>query len=85
MSKLRLGFYPYTYARISVMKSLLITPDRWASLVKMGFNEILRYLQDSGYKEEIDALGVEKQNLAALELALNKNLMRTFKKLHKKY
>ncbi len=83
MAKLRLGFYPYTYARISVMKGELIRPEKWESLLKMGVNELLRYLQDTGYKAEIDSLGVQKRNLAALENALNSNLMRTFNKLNK--
>tara|TARA_Y100000310_G_C20689121_1_gene821029 strand:- start:1181 stop:2173 length:993 start_codon:yes stop_codon:yes gene_type:complete len=81
MSKLRLGFYPYTYARLAVMKGDLIKQTQWDNLLKMGINELLRYLQDSGYKTEIDALGMDKRNLASLENALNTNLMRIFTKL----
>ena len=83
MTKLRLGFYPYAYARVSVMKSELVKPLQWQSLLKMGTSEILRNLQDGNYKVEIDELGVEKRDLAALEMALNKNLMRTFTKLRR--
>ncbi|MDP7116427.1 MAG: V-type ATPase subunit [Candidatus Woesearchaeota archaeon] len=81
MAKLRLGFDPYTYARISVMKGSLIKQQQWQNLIKMGLNEIMRYLQDSGYKEEIGSLGVEKRDLAQLEMALNNNLMKVFSKL----
>lgn len=81
MAKLRLGFYPYTYARVSVMKSELIRPPQWQNLLKMGANEILRYLQDGGYKTEIDELGADQRDLAALEMTMNRNLMRTCAKL----
>jgi V/A-type H+/Na+-transporting ATPase subunit C len=78
---LRLGFYPYTYARVAVMKGSLIKPDQWHSLLKMGVNELLRMLQDGNYKKEIDELGADKRNLTALEMALNKNMIRTLAKL----
>ncbi len=77
---LRLGFYPYTYARVSVMKSELIKAEKWHGMLKMGVNELLRVLQDGNYKSEIDELA-DKRNLAALEMALNKNMMRTLAKL----
>ena len=47
----------------------------------MGPNEILRSVEDSGYKEEIASMGIGKQSIASIEIALNKNLVRTFKKL----
>ncbi len=79
--KFWLGFDPYTYARVSVMKGELLKQQQWHSLLKMGTNEMLRYLQDANYRQEIDELGVEKRDLTALEIALNKNLVRTFAKL----
>ena len=81
MSNLRLGFNPYTYARVAVMKSELIRKDEWHSMLKMGFHEVLRTLQDGGYREEITGLELQRLQLAALEGALNRNLMRTFEKL----
>jgi len=78
---LRLGFYPYTYARVSVMKSDLIKPAEWHGMLKMGVNELLRMLQDGNYKTEIDELGADKRDLTSLETALNNNMMRTLAKL----
>tara|TARA_Y100000310_G_scaffold117117_1_gene115823 strand:+ start:1217 stop:2146 length:930 start_codon:yes stop_codon:yes gene_type:complete len=65
------------------MKGALIKREQWAQLLKMGPNELLRWLQDSGYKPEIDELGVEKRDLTQLEMALTKNLMRALEKLHR--
>src|SRR3989338_8225110 len=82
-SKLRLHFYPYTYARVSVMKGALLGKMQWQSLLKMGPNEVLRTLQDSDYQKEISELGVEKHDMHAFERALNGNLARMLAKLHR--
>lgn len=82
MAKLRLGFYPYTFARVSVMKGDLIRPAEWGGLLKMGPSEVVRRLQDTQYRKEIDELGAGWRDIAALELALHRNLMRAFKKLY---
>ena len=50
-------------------------------MLKMGFNEIAKFLQDSNYKEEISELATEHSGADLLELALNKNLAYSFKKL----
>jgi V/A-type H+-transporting ATPase subunit C len=65
------------------MKGALIKQEQWAQLLKMGPNELLRWMQDSGYKPEIDDLGVDKRDLTQLEMALTKNFMRTLTKLHR--
>ncbi|MBI4153235.1 V-type ATPase subunit, partial [Candidatus Woesearchaeota archaeon] len=78
---LRLGFYPYTYARVAVMKSSLIKPAEWHGLLKMGVSELLRRLQDGNYRAEIDELGSDKRDLTSLEMALNKNMIHTLAKL----
>jgi len=80
MRKLRLGLYPYAYARVSVMKGELLSPVQWQGLLKMGPHEALRYLQDTTYKQEIDELP-ESHELLAIEIALNRNLFRTLAKL----
>ncbi len=82
MSKIRLGFSSYTYARVSVMKGDLIRSEEWPRLMGMGPHEVLRYLQDGGYKEEIDHLGT-RFDLVDIEHALNRNLARTFRKLRR--
>lgn len=79
--KLKLGFYPYTYARTAVMKSLLFRKEDYQKMLKMGFSEIAKFMQESNYKKEIDGLAREYSGADLLELALNRNLANSFKKL----
>ena len=51
LKKVRLGFYPYTYVRTTVMKSLLFKKEDYQKMLKMGFSEIAKHLQDSHYKK----------------------------------
>src|SRR3989338_2754580 len=81
--KIRLGFYPYTYVRTAVMRTLLISKEEYPKLLKMSFNEITRYLQDSIYKKEIDSLATELSGPELLEIALNRNLATSFEKLRR--
>ena len=81
--KLRLGKYPYNYVRTSVMKSLLFRKQDYDKMLKMGFSEIAKFMQDSNYKKEINELASSHSGADLLELALNKNLAYTFKKLMK--
>lgn len=81
LKKVRLEFYPYTYVRATVMKTLLFKKEDYHKMLKMGFSEIARFLQDSRYKNEINALATEYSGADLLELALNKNLSESFKKL----
>ncbi len=79
--KLKLGRYPYTYARTAVMKSLLLKKGDYHKMLKMSFSEIAKFLQDTNYKNEINALANEYSGADLLELALNRNLAESFKKL----
>lgn len=80
---LRLGTYPYTYARVSAMKSKLIKRDDYQKLLKMKVAEIAKFLQETEYKREIDELAVSQLGIHHVEAALNKNLVRAFRKLKK--
>jgi len=79
--KLELGTYPYTYVRTQVMKSLLFKKDDYDKMLKMGFNEIAKFMQESNYKKEINELATEHSGADLLEIALNRNLSYSFKKL----
>ncbi len=79
--KVKLGFYPYTYVRTVVMRSLLFNKEDYHKMLKMSFNEIVKFLQDSSYKKEINSLATEHSGSDLLELALNRNLAESFKKL----
>lgn len=81
--KLALGKYPYTYARVSVMRSFLLGKEDYHKLMKMNVNEIISYLQGSQYRKEIDELAVRFKGVQLMELALNKSLSNTWAKLKK--
>ena len=81
--KISLGRYPYTYARVSVMKSKLIRSEEYARLIKMSLNEIISFLQASEYKEAIDQFGVKYSGVELMEMALNKNLTDAWNKLRR--
>ncbi|MBI2541784.1 ATP synthase A1 subunit C [Candidatus Woesearchaeota archaeon] len=78
---LKLGKYPYTYVRTIVMKSMLFRREEYHKMLKMGFSEIAKFLQDSHYKKEIDEFARQYSGADLLELALNRNLAESFKKL----
>ncbi|MAG15737.1 hypothetical protein CMO88_01615 [Candidatus Woesearchaeota archaeon] len=81
MKQLTLGKYPYTYARVSVMRSYLLDKEDYHKLLKMSLNEIISFLQSSQYKKAIDELGVNYSGIELMEMALNKNLVNTWNKL----
>jgi len=79
--KIKLGFYPYTYVRTVVMRALLFRREDYHKMLKMGFSEIAQFLQGSHYKREINELATHYSGADLLELALNRNLAASFKKL----
>jgi len=79
---IHVGFSPYTYARVAVMKSFLFKKEDYDRVLKMGPNELLRFLQDSHYKQEIDEYHVGAHGVKMIDQALQANLMRNFRKLY---
>ncbi|MBN2368490.1 V-type ATPase subunit [Candidatus Woesearchaeota archaeon] len=72
---------PYTSARVSAMKSLLLKRHDYDKLMKMNVSEILKFLQEGVYKEEINALAMRHEGLDLVEHALNMHLTKIFLKL----
>ena len=79
--KIKLRRYPYTYVRTVVMRSLLFKREDYHKMLKMSFSEIAKFLQESTYRKEINALATELSGADLLELSLNRNLAESFKKL----
>lgn len=75
------GEHPYTYARVCAMKGKLIEREQYNRLLKMRVNEVLKFLQETHYKREIDEMTVTHLGLNAVEAVLDKNLVRTLRKL----
>ena len=80
-TKIKLGSYPYTYVRTVVMRSALFRRDDYNKMLKMSFNEIAKFLQESNYRKEINELATQYSGADLLELALNRSLAESFKKL----
>jgi V/A-type H+-transporting ATPase subunit C len=79
--KMKFGAYPYTVTRVRVMKSKLLKEEDYLRMRKMGLNEMTRFLEESEYKSEIDALSKEYMGTELIELALNENLANLVNKL----
>lgn len=81
--KLVLGFYPYTYVRIVTMKSKLFKKSDYEKMLKQGFVELAKFLEESDYKREINEVTQQYPEIGfdLLETALNRNMIRTVQKL----
>jgi len=63
------------------MKSKLLKKDDYDKLMKMKTNEFIKFLEETEYKKEVDELAIHHKGMELLELAVNKNLTRTYEKL----
>jgi V/A-type H+/Na+-transporting ATPase subunit C len=81
-NKVSYEFNPYTYARICAMKSLLIKKEDYDRLLKMDPNEIIKFMQDGIYKEEINSYAIKYSGVKLVEHSLNKHLTKIFMKLN---
>ncbi len=79
--KIGLGRYPYINTRVRAMKAGLIPKSDYMKLSKMSLPNIARYLQDGGYKMEINEFAQKYDGLNLIENAIEANLARTFSKL----
>ncbi len=73
--------WAYIVARVKVMKRKLIPSEEFKKLLNMDFNEIVRYLEETEYKKEIDELAYKYSGPRLLDYALTLNLGRTYKKI----
>ncbi len=81
MIKTEKAAWAYLVARTKVMKSKLLKPDEFKKLLNMDFNEIVRYLEETEYKKEIDELAYKYSGPRLLDYALYLNLAKTYKKI----
>src|SRR3989344_1568894 len=79
--KLKLGGYPYTATRVKARRALLLTKDDYLKMNKMGLTEIIRFLEEREYKNEIDSLSSHYKGMELINVALNENLANTINKL----
>jgi V/A-type H+/Na+-transporting ATPase subunit C len=77
----RLEESPYTYVRVMVMRTLLISAAEYPKLMKMSLPEISNFLAQTQYTKEINELGVSHSGIELIEKAMTKNFVGTVEKL----
>jgi V/A-type H+-transporting ATPase subunit C len=68
----------YVTARVRARKSALYGDEEYRKLVRMGPSEIARFMEESDYEAEINALGARHSGVDLIEYALNRNLAKQF-------
>jgi len=71
----------YVTARVRSRRSSLFSDDDYRKLVRMGPAEIARFMEESEYEREINALGARHSGVDLIEYALNRNLAKHFNEL----
>ncbi len=79
---LKLGTYPYTYARVMALKGKLIKPAEYQRLMKVSLAGLLKFLNENQeYRKDLEKLGMKYKGLRLLEIVLHWNLMETYSKM----
>jgi len=73
--------YEYVIARVRARSAALFTEDDYRKLLRMGPGEIARFMEESTYEREINALGSRHAGVDLIEYALNADLARQFEDL----
>jgi V/A-type H+-transporting ATPase subunit C len=73
--------YAYITGRVRAMKTKLIPAEMYPRMQSMDASEIARYLEETQYKDEIDALSKDYSGTELIEHATFANLAKTYSKL----
>ena len=68
----------YVTARVRARRSALYGDEEYRKLIRMGPAEIARFMEESDYESEINALGSRHSGVDLIEYALNQNLAKQF-------
>jgi V/A-type H+-transporting ATPase subunit C len=68
----------YVTARVRSRRAALFSDDEYRKLIRMGPAEIARFMEESEYETEINALGARHSGVDLIEYALNRNLAKHF-------
>jgi V/A-type H+-transporting ATPase subunit C len=71
----------YVTARVRARRAALYDEEDYRKLVRMGTGEIARFMEESAYEREVNALGARHGGVDLIEYALNANLARNFEDL----
>ncbi|WP_262180020.1 V-type ATP synthase subunit C [Haloarcula laminariae] len=70
--------YEYVIARVRSRRGSLFDDDDYRKLVRMGTSEIARFMEETEYETEMNALGARYSGSDLVEYALNRNLAKHF-------
>ena len=70
--------YEYVTARVRSRRAKLFDADDYRKLVRMGPSEIARFMEETEYETEMNALGARHSGVDLVEYALNQNLAKHF-------
>ena len=68
----------YVVARVRSRRGRLYGDEEYRKLVRMSPSEMARFMEESGYEEEINALGSRYGGVDLIEYSLNRNLAKQF-------
>jgi len=71
----------YVTARVRARRAALFDEEDYRKLVRMGPGEIARFMEESAYEREVNALGARHDGVDLIEYSLNANLARNFEDL----
>ena len=75
------GNYEYVIARVRSRRASLFDDDDYRKLTRMGPGEIARFMEESEYESEMNALGARHSGVDLIEYALNRNVAKHFEDL----
>ncbi|CAI48604.1 A-type ATP synthase subunit C [Natronomonas pharaonis DSM 2160] len=70
--------YEYVIARVRSRRAKLFDEDDYRKLVRMGPGEIARFMEETEYETEMNALGTRHSGVDLIEYALNRNQSKHF-------
>ncbi|WP_137286601.1 V-type ATP synthase subunit C [Halorussus salinisoli] len=73
--------YEYVTARVQARRAALFDDEDYRKLIRMGPSEIARYMEETEYETEVNALGSRYDGVDLIEHALNRNLAKHFNDL----
>lgn len=73
--------WAYIVSRVRVMKRSLIPSDEFTKMMNMDFNEVVRYLEETGYKQEIDEFSYRYTGPQLIDYAISTNLFRIYSRI----
>ncbi|MFA9515900.1 V-type ATP synthase subunit C [Halopenitus sp. H-Gu1] len=71
----------YVVARVRARRGMLYSDEEYRKLTRMSPAEIARFMEESTYESEINALGSRHSGVDLIEYTLNRNLAKQFEEI----